>query len=63
MNFARNRIERLKLLSNIKNVSQLLAPFIKDLCAKFPTYEDLVAWHKLHDYESTGDDFFAQHGL
>lgn len=63
MNFARNRIERLKLLSNIKNVSQLLAPFMKDLCAKFPTYEDLAAWHKLHDYENAGNDFFAQHGL
>jgi len=63
MKFARNRIERLKLLSKNKNVSQLLAPFMKDLCAKFPTYEDLVAWHKLHHFDNAGDDFFAQHGL
>ena len=63
MKFARNRIERLKLLSKNKNVSQLLAPFMKDLCTRFPTYEDLVAWHKLHHFDNAGDDFFAQHGL
>lgn len=63
MKFARNRIERLKLLSKNKNVSQLLAPFMKDICAKFPTYDDFVAWHKLHHFDNAGDDFFAQHGL
>lgn len=63
MKFARNRIERLKLLSKNKNVSQLLAPFMKDLCTRFPTYEDLVAWHKLHHFDNAGDDFFAQRGL
>ena len=63
MKFARNRIERLKLLSKNKNVSQLIAPFMKDLCTRFPTYEDLVAWHKLYHFDNAGDDFFAQHGL
>lgn len=35
----------------------------KPMLIKFPTYEDLAAWHKLHDYENAGNDFFAQHGL
>lgn len=63
MKFARNRIERLKLLSNIKNVSQLLAPFMKELCVKFPTYEEFVTWHTSHHFENEGEDFFAQFGL
>lgn len=63
MKFARNRIERLKLISNITSVSQLLAPFMKELCDKFPTYEDLVTWHNSHHFQNAGKEFFAQFGL
>lgn len=63
MKFARNRIERLKILTKVKNISQFLAPFMKELSEKFPTYEELVNWHTSHNYNDAGKDFFAQFGL
>ena len=63
MQFAYNRIKRIKLLLKIKSVSQLLAPFMKELCSKFPNYEDLVKDHTSHNYKNAGNSFFSQYGL
>lgn len=63
MEFARNRIERLKLMTKVECVSQLLAPLIKDMCVRFPTYDEFVQWHTSNNFENAGKDFFAQHGL
>lgn len=62
MKFARNRIQRFKLL-NIKNISQLLAPYMKVLCNKYSTYDELVAWNNSHHFDCIGEKFFAQLGL
>lgn len=63
MKFAYNRIQRLKLLTHVESVSQLLSPFMHELCVKFPTYEDLVNWHTSQNYKSASKDFFAKFGL
>ena len=63
MKFAYNRIQRLKLLTHVESVSQLLSPFMHELCVKFPTYEDLVNWHTSQNYKSASKEFFAKFGL
>jgi len=61
--FARNRIERVKILKKVDCISELLAPFMKEISLKFPTYEDFVDWHTSNNYEHAGKEFFSQFGL
>ena len=63
MKFAYNRIQRLKILTHVESVSQLLSNFMHELCTKFPTYEDLKNWHTSHNFKSASEDYFAKFGL
>lgn len=63
MKFAYNRIQRIKMLTHVESVSQLLPPFMHELCVKFPNYEDFVNWHTSQNYIDKSKDFFEKVGL
>lgn len=63
MKFAHNRIQRLKKITHIENVCQLLSPFMHDICVNFPTYEDLLNWQKSQNYKMSSKEYFEKYGL
>ena len=63
MKFASNRIQRLKKITHVESVSQLLSPFMHELFIKYPTYEDLVNWHTSLNYKKASKEYFEKFGL
>lgn len=61
MKFAKNRIERLKLLG-MENVSQYLAIFMQ-FQSRFKTLEDFTKWHSVSNFTNASKDFFSSKGL
>ena len=61
MKFAKNRIERLKLLG-MENVSQYLAVFMQ-FQSRFKTLEDFTKWHSDSNFTNASKDFFSSKGL
>ena len=61
MQFAKNRIERLKVMG-FKNVARYLARFLH-FQSDFKTYEDFVKWHTDRRFTETSTDFFSSIGL
>ena len=61
MQFAKNRIERLKDMG-FKNVARYLASFLH-FQSDFKTYEDFVKWHTEGRFTETSTDYFSLRGL
>ncbi len=61
MQFAKNRIERLKVMG-FKNVARYLASFLH-FQSDFKTYEDFVKWHTEGRFTETSTDYFSSRGL
>ena len=61
MQFAKNRIERLKVMG-FKNIARYLASFLH-FQSDSKTYEDFVKWHTEERFTETSTDFFSSRGL
>lgn len=61
MKFAKNRIERLKILG-IENASQYLALFLR-FQSRFETFEDFTKWHSACNFTNASKTFFYLKGL